>query len=69
MAHGKKKPIHVGTITSQQLFDMQKPKWDGWAVRGGPHGAVSYDRNRMNREFEDELMEAERERGERYDGR
>lgn len=42
-------------ITSQQLFDMQKPKHDGFLCGHGVHGASKYDRNKAKRDMRREL--------------
>ena len=51
----KKKTQKVGVITSQQIFDMRKPQWDGWACGHGAHGSKKYNRRKVEREFRKEM--------------
>lgn len=39
----------LGVITSKQLFDMKKPKYNGFACGYGPHGDNKYHRKKINR--------------------
>lgn len=47
----KKKTQKVGVITSEQLFDMQKPKFNAFACGHGAHGSKGYDRRKVKRQF------------------
>lgn len=42
-------------ITSRQIFDTQKPKYNGFAGGYGAHGDSKYNRNKEKREFRREL--------------
>lgn len=42
-------------ITSSQIFDAQKPKYNGFAGGYGAHGDSKYNRNKEKREFRREL--------------
>ena len=54
----KKKKISCGKITSKQIFDAQKPQFNGFAYGYGSHGDKSYNRRRMKEQFRKELREA-----------
>lgn len=47
----KKKTQKVGVITSEQLFDMQKPKFNAFVCGHGVHGSKGYDRRKVKRQF------------------
>lgn len=47
----KKKAQKIGVITSQQIFDMQKPQFNGWACGHGAHGHKGYNRRAVKRQF------------------
>lgn len=47
----KKKTQKVGVITSEQLFDMQKPKFNAFVCGHGAHGSKGYDRRKVKRQF------------------
>lgn len=57
MARKRNKVTSAGKITSQQLFDFRKPKYDAWAYRGGVHGPTSYDRRLADAEAERDIEE------------
>lgn len=44
----KKKTMNV--ITSQQLFDAAKTKWNGFGCGHGVHGDTKYNRRKFKRE-------------------
>ena len=44
----KNKREVIGKITSQQLFDMKKPKYDAYSIGTGIHGDKKYNRNRLD---------------------
>ena len=52
----KKKTQKVGVITSQQIFDAQKPQWNGWACGHGAHGDRKYNRRKVQRDFRREYL-------------
>lgn len=39
------------TITSEQLFDAAKTKWNGFGVGHGVHGDTKYNRKKEKREM------------------
>lgn len=47
----KKKTQKVGVITSEQLFDMQKPKFNAFACGHGAHGSKGYNRRKVKEQF------------------
>ena len=51
MSKKKSKTEKIGVITSQQIFDAQKPKWNGWSCGDGAHGDRKYNRRKAEREF------------------
>lgn len=55
------KTISCGKITSQQLFDFRKIKYNGYICRGGIHGDTSYNRldekDKFNKLLDEELYE------------
>lgn len=51
MSKRKKKTQKVGVITSQQLFDMQKPQFNGFACGHGAHGSKKYNRKAEKKKF------------------
>jgi hypothetical protein len=53
----KKKKMSCGKITSQQFFNAQKPKFNGFACGHGSHGDMSYNRRKMKEQFRKELRE------------
>lgn len=51
MNRKRNKPIHVGTISSYDLFKMQKPRsYEVVTCRGGVHGDTKYNRRKMKAE-------------------
>ena len=53
----KKKPIHIGTITSKQRFDWSKPKYNGHAIGTGIIGDTKYNRQQFTKESEEIIEE------------
>lgn len=47
----KNKTQKIGVITSQQIFDAQKPQFNGWACGHGAHGSKGYNRRKMKKQF------------------
>lgn len=39
------------TITSEQLFDAAKTKWNGFGIGHGVHGDTKYNRRKEKREM------------------
>jgi hypothetical protein len=37
------------TITSEQLFDMKKPRYNGWGCGYGVHGKTKYSRKQKHK--------------------
>ena len=54
----KKKKTHCGVITSQQIFDFQKPQYNSYACGHGVHGDKAYNRRKQKEQFRKELREA-----------
>lgn len=52
----KKKTQKVGVITSEQLFDMQKPKFNAFACGHGAHGSKGYNRRKEKRNFQRKMQ-------------
>ena len=50
MSKKKNKKISVGKITTQQQFDNQKPRYNGYQCGTGVHGDISYNRNKSKEE-------------------
>lgn len=50
-----KKKNKAYKITSNELFDFKKPKYNGFAIGYGAHGKSKYDRNQQKREFRRDL--------------
>lgn len=51
MSRKRKKPIHVGTITSYDLYKMTKPRsYEVITGRGGVHGDTKYNRRKTKAE-------------------
>ena len=46
-------------MTAEEATLAHKPIYDGWAVRGGIHGDVSYNRRKEKRDFR-RLLDDER---------
>jgi hypothetical protein len=46
----KKKKFSIGKITSEQQFEMSKPKWNGYNCGTGVHGDVSYNRRKFKKD-------------------
>lgn len=48
----KKKNYKKYVITAEQLFDIQKPLWNGFATKAGPHkNKKAYDRKKAKKEL------------------
>lgn len=42
-------------ITSEQIFDAQKPQWNGWGCGYGPHSDRKYNRTKSKRAWKREV--------------
>lgn len=45
------------TISAEQVWNVQKPRYNGYAVGHGPHGSVGYNRNKEKRKWTKMLSE------------
>lgn len=44
-------------ITSEQMFDFQKPKYNGFICRGGAHGDKKYNRRKEKDRWKKDLLD------------
>ena len=42
--------IKIGKITSKDIFNREKPRFNGYACGHGPHGDKKYNRNKVKRD-------------------
>lgn len=52
----KKKTQKIGVITSVQIFDAQKPQFNGYSCGYGAHGSKGYSRCKEKRNFQREMQ-------------
>lgn len=45
------------TISAEQIWDMRKPKYNGYMGNSGPHGDTKYNRNKEKRKWTKTLSE------------
>ena len=52
----KNKTQKVGVITAEQIFNMQKIQYNGFACGHGAHGSRKYDRKQAKKNFMREMQ-------------